>query len=63
MVFFISGHRDISLTEFGKFYKSAIDKAVENFENCKFVVGDYSNKRLYKDNIVNLYKPYNFLQN
>lgn len=39
--FFISGHRDITDTEFEINYKTALDFAVNEFPDCKFVVGDY----------------------
>ena len=40
MIYFISGHRDISQEEFNKYYKPQLDKAIED-KNKKFVVGDY----------------------
>ncbi len=42
MVYFISGHRDITQKEFDTLYKDAIVRAInENGGKCEFVVGDY----------------------
>ena len=41
MVYFISGHRDITKEEFEKYYIPKIDTTLENDNNATFVVGDY----------------------
>ena len=41
MVYFISGHRDITKEEFEKYYVPKIDTTLENDNNATFVVGDY----------------------
>lgn len=43
MIYFISGHRDITHEEFDKFYVPKINEVIEeNFsDNTRFVVGDY----------------------
>lgn len=41
MVYFISGHRDITLEEFNKLYAPAILEALTDDPTCEFVVGDY----------------------
>jgi len=40
MIYFISGHRNITLEEFEKYYKQQIFNALKN-KNSKFVIGDY----------------------
>lgn len=40
MVYFISGHRNITMEEFNKFYVNKIITALED-PNTEFVVGDY----------------------
>ena len=43
MIYFISGHRDITNEEFDKFYIPKINEAIEVAfrDNTRFVVGDY----------------------
>lgn len=41
MVYFISGHRDITPKEFNKLYVPVIQEVIENDEDFYFVVGDY----------------------
>lgn len=38
LVYFISGHIDLTREEFDLYYKDKIDKAIDN--NCNFVIGD-----------------------
>lgn len=40
MIYFISGHRDISKEEFNQLYVPAINEALRD-QDVKFVVGDY----------------------
>ena len=41
MIYFISGHRDITKEEFRKYYISKIDRVLKEDKDAKFVVGDY----------------------
>lgn len=41
ITFFISGHRNITEEEFERNYKPALEDAVDNVSDCRFVVGDY----------------------
>lgn len=41
MIYFISGHRELSEEDFEKYYIPKIDKVLESDLNCIFVVGDY----------------------
>lgn len=41
MVYFISGHRDVTEKEFEENYVKQIDKALESDPSAKFVIGDY----------------------
>ena len=44
MIYFISGHRDITQEEFDANYVPAIEDAIDNgqttWEDCEFIVGD-----------------------
>lgn len=40
MIYFISGHRDITQEQFDRYYIPAIHKVIINDFNCEFVVGD-----------------------
>jgi hypothetical protein len=40
MIYFISGHRDITEEEFKKNYKGLIEDAILYDKHCQFVVGD-----------------------
>ena len=40
MIYFISGHRDLSKKDFDRYYIPAINKAVTSHWNAEFVVGD-----------------------
>ena len=44
MVYFISGHRDLTQEEFDANYVPAIEEAIDNgqttWEDCEFIVGD-----------------------
>lgn len=41
MKYFISGHRDLTLEEFDRYYKPIIDKIIEEDCVADFVVGDW----------------------
>lgn len=41
MKYFISGHRDLTLEEFNKYYTPVILEILEEDPTCEFVVGDY----------------------
>ncbi len=41
MIYFISGHRDITREEFKKYYEPKIQKVLKYDKDAKFVVGDY----------------------
>ena len=41
ITYFISGHRDITEEEFERNYKIALETALNEVQDCKFVVGDY----------------------
>lgn len=41
MIYFISGHRDLTREEFEEYYIPLIDEAMDNFDFDGFVVGDY----------------------
>ena len=41
MIYFISGHRDLTIEEFKKHYIPKIDEVCAFDKNAKFVVGDY----------------------
>jgi len=41
MVYFISGHRDITKEEFKKYYATKIDEVIKKDGYASFVVGDY----------------------
>lgn len=41
MIYFISGHRDITEKEFKKYYISKMDQVLKEDKDAKFVVGDY----------------------
>lgn len=41
MIYFISGHRDITEKEFKEYYISKIDKVLKEDKDAKFVIGDY----------------------
>lgn len=41
MVYFISGHRDLTVYDFEKIYKAKINSVIYNDPNPQFVVGDY----------------------
>lgn len=49
MIYFISGHRDITQEEFDANYVPAIDNGQTTWEDCEFIVGDckgrYSRRR------------------
>lgn len=40
MIYFISGHRDLSYEDFEKYYTPIIDKAIREDDEAKFVIGD-----------------------
>lgn len=40
MIYFISGHRDLSYEDFEKYYISVINKVVFYDEKAEFVIGD-----------------------
>lgn len=40
MIYFISGHRDLSYEDFKLYYKPAIDNVIGNDEEPVFIVGD-----------------------
>lgn len=40
MIYFISGHRNLSYEDFERYYIPIIDKVVEEDKNAEFVVGD-----------------------
>ena len=41
MIYFISGHRDITKEEFKKYYEPKIQKVLKYDNNAEFVIGDY----------------------
>lgn len=41
MIYFISGHREISQEEFNKFYVPVLNEVIDNDPDAQFVVGDY----------------------
>lgn len=41
MIYFISGHRDLTKEEFEKYYIPKINKALSDDKNPKFIMGDY----------------------
>lgn len=41
MIYFISGHRDLSYEDFEKYYIPKINQVLENDPYAEFVVGDY----------------------
>jgi hypothetical protein len=41
MIYFISGHRNLSYKDFELYYKPVIDNVVINDKEAEFVVGDY----------------------
>lgn len=41
MIYFISGHRDITIDEFKHYYTTKIDAVLKNDNNSTFVIGDY----------------------
>lgn len=41
MIYFISGHRDITAEEFKKYYEPKIQKVLKYDNEAKFVIGDY----------------------
>lgn len=41
MIYFISGHRDITNEEFEKYYVSKINRVLREDKDARFVVGDY----------------------
>ena len=41
MVYFVSGHRDLSQEEFDKVYKPELEKIPKMDNNARFVIGDY----------------------
>lgn len=41
MIYFISGHRDLTREEFEEYYIPLIDEAMDNRDLDGFVVGDY----------------------
>lgn len=41
MIYFISGHRDITKEEFKKYYEPKIQKVLKYDKDAKFVIGDY----------------------
>lgn len=40
MIYFISGHRNLSYEDFEKYYTLIIDKAIREDDEAKFVIGD-----------------------
>lgn len=40
MIYFISGHRNLSYEDFEKYYTPIIDKAIREDDEAKFVIGD-----------------------
>lgn len=40
MIYFISGHRDLSYNDFNQYYKPVIDYIVDNDDEAGFVIGD-----------------------
>lgn len=40
MIYFISGHRNLSYEDFKKYYTPIIDKAIREDDEAKFVIGD-----------------------
>ena len=41
MIYFISGHRDLSYEDFELYYKPVIDNVITNDKESIFIVGDY----------------------
>lgn len=41
MIYFISGHREISQEEFDKFYVPVLNEVIDNDKDAQFIVGDY----------------------
>lgn len=41
MIYFISGHRDLSEGDFKEYYVPKLRRVIECDPDCKFVVGDY----------------------
>lgn len=41
MIYFISGHRDITKDEFKKYYEPKIQKVLKYDNDAEFVIGDY----------------------
>ena len=41
MIYFVSGHRDLTQEEFNKYYAPKIDNIVSRDESASFVVGDW----------------------
>lgn len=41
MIYFISGHRDLTEEEFKKYYIPKINKALDDDKNPQFIMGDY----------------------
>lgn len=42
MIYFISGHRDLSYKDFEWYYEPVIDNIIANDKEAEFVIGDYN---------------------